>query len=77
MDNVPPRRSSRRRLSVAVWLVLTLAFTVMIVYSLVAWRTSGAPVLWLTIVGGLGCVAGIWRWFHERARTIRDGRDRR
>jgi len=75
MDDLPPSRSFRRRLAVAIWLGLTLVFAGMVGYSFFVWQTSGAPILWFTIVGGLGCFAGIWRWFYERARAVKERRD--
>jgi hypothetical protein len=71
MDDLPPPRSFRRRLAVGIWLVLTLVFAGMVGYSFFVWQTSGVPILWFTIVGGIGCFAGIWRWFFERSRAQR------
>ncbi len=66
----PPReRPFRNRRVAAAWFLLTFLFTVTVVLTLMNWQTSGAPILWLTAIGGIGCVAGIWRWFYERARA--------
>jgi len=66
MEDLPPRGSTRRRVALAIFTVLTLSGAAVIAHGIYLWAFMGRSGPILVGLSGLVFLVYMWRWVIER-----------